>query len=149
MRNKNDRGSLDVNVLIALLWPTHEGHQRAQTWFGQNADQGWATCPFTQAAFMRIVSNPAFSRDAVTPRDALNLLATNVQHKAHQFWGDEIDLVSAAWPYADRLRGHQQVTDAYLLGLARHKKGKLGTMDRAVLDLLADKSFERNLVTVI
>lgn len=140
---------LDVNVLIALLWPAHEGHQRAQTWFGQNAAQGWATCPFTQAAFVRIVSNPAFSRDAVTPRDALNLLDANVRHKAHQFWSDEIDLVSAAWPYADRLRGHQQVTDAYLLGLARHKKGKLGTMDRAVLDLLPDKSFERNLVTVI
>src|SRR5690242_9604959 len=37
----------------------------------------------------------------------------------------------------------------FLLGLARHKKGKLGTMDRAVLELLPDKSFERNLVTVI
>jgi uncharacterized protein len=96
-----------------------------------------------------MVSNPAFSRDAVTPRDALKLLAANVRHKAHQFWGDEIDLVSAAWPYADRLHGRQQVTDAYLLGLARHKKGKLGTMDRAVLELLPDKSFERNLVTVI
>lgn len=140
---------LDVNVLIALLWPAHEGHQRAQTWFGQNAAAGWATCPFTQAAFVRIVSNPAFSRDAVTPREALNLLDANVRHKAHQFWADEIDLVSAAWPYADRLRGHQQVTDAYLLGLARHKKGKLGTMDRAVLELLPDKSLERNLVTVI
>lgn len=140
---------LDVNVLIALLWPAHESHLRAQTWFGQNAGEGWATCPFTQAAFVRIVSNPAFSRDAVTPREALNLLAANVQHKAHQFWADEIDLVSAAWPYADRLRGHQQVTDAYLLGLARHKKGRLGTMDRAVLELLPDKSFERNLVTVI
>lgn len=140
---------LDVNVLIALLWPAHEDHQRTQTWFGQNAGQGWATCPLTQAGFVRIVSNPAFSRDAVTPREALNLLDANVRHKAHQFWGDEIDLVSAAWPYADRLRGHQQVTDAYLLGLARHKKGKLGTMDRAVLELLPDKSFERNLVTVI
>ena len=41
------------------------------------------------------------------------------------------------------------MTDAYLLGLARYKRGKLGTMDRAVLELLPDKSFERNLVTVI
>lgn len=140
---------LDVNVLIALMWPAHEGHQRAQNWFGQNAGEGWATCPFTQAGFVRIVSNPAFSRDAVTPKEAMSILAATMRHKAHQFWADEIDVISAAWPYAEQLSGHQQVTDAYLLGLARHKKGKLGTMDRAVLELLPDKSLERNLVTVI
>ena len=44
---------------------------------------------------------------------------------------------------------HQQATDAYLLGLARHKKGKLGTMDRTVTELLPDKSMEANLVVVI
>ena len=140
---------LDVNVLIALLWPAHEGHQRAQSWFAQNAAGGWATCPFTQAAFVRIVSNPAFSRDAVTPKEAVNLLAANVRHKSHQFWADEIDLVAAAWPFVGRLRGHQQVTDAYLLGLARHKKGKLGTMDRAAAELLPDKSMEGTLIVVI
>jgi hypothetical protein len=53
------------------------------------------------------------------------------------------------WPFVERLRGHQQVTDAYLLGLARHKKGKLGTMDRTVTELLPDKSMEGNLVVVI
>jgi toxin-antitoxin system PIN domain toxin len=140
---------LDVNVLIALLWPAHEGHQRAQTWFAQNAEVGWATCPFTQAAFVRIVSNPAFSRDAVTPKEAVNLLAANVRRKSHQFWADEIDIVSAIWPLLGRLSGHQQVTDAYLLGLARHKKGKLATMDRAVAELLPDKSMAGNLVVVI
>lgn len=67
---------------------------------------------------MRIVSNPAFSHDAVTPKEAVNLLAANVKHKAHQFWADEIDLVSAVWPLVGRLNGHQQVTDAYLLGMA-------------------------------
>jgi len=140
---------LDVNVLIALLWPAHEGHQRAQNWFAHNAAAGWATCPFTQAGFVRIVSNPAFSRDAVTPKEAVNLLAANVRHKSHQFWADEIDIVSAIWPLLGRVSGHQQVTDAYLLGLARHKRGKLATMDRAVAELLADKSMEGNLVVVI
>jgi toxin-antitoxin system PIN domain toxin len=140
---------LDVNVLIALLWPVHEGHQRAQSWFAQNAAGGWATCPFTQAAFVRIVSNPAFSRDAVTPKEAANLLAANVRHKSHQFWADEIDFVTAVWPFVGRLRGHQQVTDAYLLGLARHKKGKLGTMDRTAAELLPDKSMEGSLIIVI
>ena len=140
---------LDVNVLIALLWPAHEGHHRAQSWFGQNAAAGWATCPFTQAAFVRIVSNPAFSRDAVAPKEAVNLLAANVRHKSHQFWADEIDFVTAVWPFVGRLRGHQQVTDAYLLGLAMHKQGKFVTMDRAVRTLLPDKGAEDDFLILI
>jgi hypothetical protein len=47
------------------------------------------------------------------------------------------------------LAGHQQVTDAYLLGLAMHKKGKLATMDRAVRTLLPDKSLEGDFLVVI
>jgi len=39
--------------------------------------KGWATCPITQAAFIRIVSNPAFSRDAVQARDAVQVLTAN------------------------------------------------------------------------
>lgn len=140
---------LDVNVLVALLWPAHEGHERAQNWFAKNAGAGWATCPMTQAGFVRIVSNPAFSRDAVTPKEAIELLAANMRHKAHQFWADEIDVVVAMVPLVERIKGHQQVTDAYLLGLARQKKGKLATMDKGVTELFAEKSMERNLVVVI
>src|SRR5262249_55806780 len=63
---------LDANALIALAWPAHEAHLRVQQWFARSAKEGWATCPLTQAAFVRIISNPAFSPDAVTPREALN-----------------------------------------------------------------------------
>lgn len=131
---------LDVNVLIALMWPAHEGHTQAQEWFGRKSRDGWATCPFTQAAFVRIISNPAFSSDAVTPQEALKLLAANLNHPSHHFWPDEIGLVAATQAFARRLVGHQQVTDAYLLGLALHKKGKLATMDRSVLALLPEKN---------
>jgi uncharacterized protein len=140
---------LDVNVLVALLWPAHEEHRRAQEWFSRNAPAGWATCPMTQASFVRIVSNPSFSRDAVAPREAVQLLAANVGHKAHEFWADEIDVVAALFPFAERMRGHQQVTDAYLLGLAREKRGKLGTMDRGIAELFAEKSIERNSLVMI
>jgi predicted nucleic acid-binding protein len=40
------------------------------------------------------------------------------------------------------LFGHQQVTDAYLLGLALRKKGKLVTLDRGVKSL-ARPPFDR------
>jgi hypothetical protein len=41
------------------------------------------------------------------------------------------------------------VTDAYLLGLAMHKKGKLVTMDRAILALLPENSRERGFVELV
>ena len=138
---------LDVNVLVALLWPAHEGHERAQNWFARNAGGGWATCPMTQAGFLRIVSNPAFSRDAVTPKEAIQLLAANMQHRAHQFWADEIDVVEAMVPFAERLKGHQQVTDAYLLGMAIKSDGVLVTFDRG-LRYMAGPRFSKNLLVL-
>ncbi len=140
---------LDVNVLIALMWPAHEGHGHVQEWFGEHAGSGWATCPFTEAAFVGIVANPAFSRDAVTPPEAIKLLAANTQHKGHQFWSDEIGFAEATREFENRLTGHQQVTDAYLLGLAMHRKGKLATMDKGVSELLAERSLEREFVVMI
>jgi len=127
---------LDVNVLIALGWRAHPDHGRAQSWFAKNSRVGWATCPFTQAAFVRIISNPAFSADAVLPVEALRLLTANLNHPTHQFWADNISLWDAVRHFEGHLVGHQQITDAYLLGLAIHKKGKLATLDRSVAELV-------------
>jgi toxin-antitoxin system PIN domain toxin len=127
---------LDVNVLIALIWPAHEKHAIAQRWLANDSKGGWATCPLTQAAFVRILSNPAFSRDAVKPFHALKILHSALQHPLHRFWPDDIGALEALEPVEKRLFGHQQITDAYLLGLTIHRKGKLLTLDRAVSALL-------------
>jgi uncharacterized protein len=140
---------LDVNVLIALMWPAHEDHTRVQEWFGKQSKLGWATCPFTEAAVIRILSNPAFSRDAVAPQQALTVLESNMKHPAHHFWADEISIIDALRPLKNRIVGHRQVTDAYLLGLARHRKGKLATLDRAVLGLLSSDERQEGTVAVI
>jgi toxin-antitoxin system PIN domain toxin len=134
---------LDVNVLIALLWPAHESHARAQRWFAQNAQQGWATCAMTQAGFVRIVSNPAFSRRAVSPRDALEVLSGSLRHPAHRFWTEDIGVADALAQFGRRLLGHQQITDAYLLALAIHKKGRLATLDTSLMSLLPDQSIAK------
>jgi len=140
---------LDVNVLIAMAWPTHRDHEKVLEWLAHHAREGWATCPLTQASFVRILSNPTFSANALTPTDALTLLQANLAHPAHRFWADEVSLIDSLEPFAQKLAGHQQVTDAYLLGLARHKKGKLVTMDRGVRTLLPEKSPERDFVVLI
>ena len=140
---------LDVNVLIAMAWPTHRAHEKVQEWLARHAREGWATCPLTQTGFVRILSNPAFSPNALTPAHALALLHANLGHPAHRFWADELGFIQALERFHPRLAGHQQVTDAYLLGLAIHKRGKLATMDRAVLTLLAEKNLQHDFVELI
>src|SRR5229473_470608 len=115
---------LDVNVLVAFLWPAHADHQKVHKWFTKHSNLEWATCPLTQAALVRILSNPAFSRDAISPQEAIKLLTVNLRHPSHHFWADDITLASAVEITGARLAGHQQITDTYLLGLARHHKGK-------------------------
>ncbi len=129
---------LDVNVLIALAWPTHTAHQSVQRWFGKNAGHGWATCPLTESAFVRILSNPAFSSHALNPREALGLLKANMQHPAHRFFADEISFPEAVKGFEQRLVGHRQVTDAYLLGLAMYHKSMLATLDSGLKSLAGE-----------
>lgn len=123
---------LDTNVLVALVWPNHSDHLRAQRWFAKNAAQGWATCPITQCGFVRLSSNPAFSPHALSPAEALTLLRANLNHPAHSFWPDDLDLRQKSNFAVQHLSGHQQVTDAYLLSLAIRHQGKLATLDRGI-----------------
>jgi len=120
---------LDANVLIALAWPEHVAHERVGRWFARHSRAGWATCPLTEAAFVRILSNPAFSPKALTPSNALIVLKRNTELPNHRFWADSISLAEAMGRLSCRLTGHQQVADAYLIALAIHNGGKLATLD--------------------
>ncbi len=120
---------LDANVLIALLWPAHQQHDAALAWFAAGARRRWATCPLTQLAFARIVSNPAFSPDALTPAEAVLLLARNLRHPLHVFWPDDMPLDAGAAGVLERVQGHQQLIDAYLVSLAIKHGGVLATFD--------------------
>lgn len=128
---------LDINILTALLWPTHEHHDAAHRWFGGRANAPWATCPLTQLGFVRIVSNPAFSRDALSPIDALALLGENLGHPAHEFWTESLQVPPAVKGMEARLQGYRQLTDAYLLALAHRRKGLLATFDRGLRTVAA------------
>jgi len=89
----------------------------------------------TQSALVRVLSNPGFSAQALTPTGALRVLSRNVELPGHEFWADSIDLVQALNHMATPLTGHQQITDAYLVGLAMQNRGKLATLDRGILRL--------------
>lgn len=140
---------LDVNVLVALFWPAHEHHESAQRWFSRKARQGWVTTPITQAGFVRIVSNPAFSRDAISPLQAVQFLAANIQHEHHRFWAAAEPVTAVIEPFLGRVFGHRQVTDAYLLGLAVRFHGKLATFDRGIAELVPEVQRRATLIELI
>lgn len=77
---------LDLNILTALLWPAHEHHEAAHRWFGARRKGRWATCAITELGLIRLITNPLFSRDALSPADALVLLSSNLAHETHDFW---------------------------------------------------------------
>ena len=140
---------LDTNVLIALSWPNHVHHAKAHEWFQSTGRTAWATCPLTQIAFIRISSNPKIIADAVTPREALEVLKKIVDVPGHHFWPDAVAPTDTKAFTSAAFVGHRQVTDAYLLSLAQHYKGKLATFDRGIAELIQAHKERRQHITVI
>ena len=118
---------LDVNVLLALAWPNHQHHQAAHRWFQRHGKHGWATCALTELAFVRLSSNPAYTSDAVLPRDVAGLLSAFTQHAGYRFV-DKLPALSASM--FGRAIGHQQLTDAYLVHVAESAGMVFATFDR-------------------
>ena len=127
---------LDVNVLIALAWPLHVHHVIAHAWFESVGQHSWSTCPLTQLAFVRISSNAKIISTAVSPRAAVQALGTMVALAGHVFWADDLEVNDLASFTSNALVGHRQVTDAYLIELAKRHKGKVATLDVGLADLL-------------
>jgi uncharacterized protein len=128
---------LDANALIALGWPKHEHHQQIQDWFKVHAKKGWATTPFTQAAFVRVLSQPTFSNGAIGPREAAELLTRSTENRYHTFLPVDLQISEVIGICTGGLMGHRQVTDAYLLTLAIKTNFKLVTFDSGIKQLLA------------
>ncbi len=121
---------LDVNVLIALFDPDHVHHDAAHAWFGTQRVSGWATCPLTENAVVRILSNPAYGASTTQPIELAGRLAAFRASGHHTFWPDDLSLCDTT--VFDLAVGHRQLTDVYLLGLAVAHGGFLATFDRSI-----------------
>ena len=133
---------LDTNVLLALAWPNHQHHAQAHAWFAAGTKRGWATCAFTQLGLIRLSSNPTYTANAVSPKEAAVLLGRWTRLKTHLFWSSPA--ADEAVIYA-RAIGHQQVNDAWLVEVARRNSGRLVTLDTR----LPVHALESGLVEVI
>ena len=77
------------------------------------------------------MAQPAYPNGA-PPGVIAARLREAMQTAAHEFWPDDLDLISNPTVNWERLLSARHLTDAYLLALAVHRKGRLVTLDRGV-----------------
>jgi toxin-antitoxin system PIN domain toxin len=121
---------LDANILIAMADPGHVYHTRVQQWFHAQPGRGWATCPLTENAFLRILSAPTYPGSPGDPMTVRQLLTRMCAFPGHQFWDDHLTLSDTVRFPA--LPASKHLTDLYLLALAASHHGMLATLDRRI-----------------
>ena len=123
---------LDVNVLVALFFPDHVHHDLAHDWFADHRHEGWATCPLTENGLIRVALQQPSDDVLVRPADLIANLKRFCRDKLHRAWVDSISLTDSTLFAPQFISGHRQVTDVYLLGLAKRMGGRLATFDRTI-----------------
>ncbi len=121
---------LDVNVLIALIDPSHMQHDRAHEWFASTGKHAWATCPLTENGVLRIVGHARYPNSPGTPAAVAGIMSSLRSLPGHEFWPDSLSLLDGRQVDTERLSDSAQVTDTYLLALASSHRGRLATFDR-------------------
>lgn len=123
-------GLLDVNVLVALIVSSHVHHTYARRWvLTEGVRTGWATCPVTELGAIRVCAQLTVgARSPEATADAL--VQMRVGNRGHTWWPDVVS--PAIVTEVRRSQTSKQVTDRYLLGLARRYGGQLITFDRAI-----------------
>lgn len=124
---------LDVNVLIALIDPAHVRHDDAHDWFAAKGKKAWATCPITENGVLRIVGSSRYPSSPGNPAAVAEILVVLRNLGSHEFWSDDISLLDPNAADATRLLNSAQVTDTYLLALAKAHGGQLATFDRQLV----------------
>ena len=114
---------LDANVLIALIDQGHVHAARTSAWMA--GVESLAVCPVVQGALVRyLVRN---GESSATIASALRVIAAR---RGYQFWPDAVDYVDLD---LTGIRGHRQVTGAYLAALAGSRSvAKLATLDEGL-----------------
>jgi uncharacterized protein len=110
---------LDVNFLLACVWRSHAQHSRASAWIDRQAS--FASCPLSQLGFLRVSLSPGYR---AAPGDARAALEDLTSRKGSRFIAD--DLAADGIP---AVSSHADVTDAYLVALAKAHGLRLATLD--------------------
>ncbi len=127
------RALLDVNLLIALLDGSHVFHGRAHAWWAAHATSGWASCPLTENAVIRVMSHPSYSATRhFTALEIITALTSFASGTDHLLWPDNLSFRDPSVFDPSKIHGPKQLTDLYLLALAMTQGGRLATFDQAI-----------------
>lgn len=119
----------DGNVLVALVVMDHIHHEVALEWF-ERTEPDLATCPISEGTLLRFLI-----REGRSAIDAVSVLDAMRAQGWHTFWPDLIPYEASSLA---GVIGHRQVTDAYLIALARHHGGRVATLDKGLAALHPD-----------
>ena len=127
---------LDVNLLMALLWENHEHHTQARSWF--KSVSAFATCPVVQLGFARVSSHPLLGY-GLTPELAFGVLRQFIADPRHEFIPDDLSCTDRV-VRTELMTGANQITDRYLVALARQHGLSLATLDQPLAKSFADET---------
>ncbi len=124
----------DSSVLVALIDLNHLNHRKAVVWMQEARRTGWATCAITEGAAIRIIGNSTYTNSTATFAEVAESLHKLKRDNltTHHFWSDSISPADPEHFRLTDIRGHNQLTDLYLLGLCKHHGGKLVTFDTRI-----------------
>jgi uncharacterized protein len=123
---------LDVNVWVALFDDAHVASTRANE-FIDTPGIRISTCPLVENGVIRVLNLPSYGRrGALGLQTVRNQLINACTALDHEFWSDNISLRNDQAVDFNRVHGHNQITDLYLLALAVHHKGQLVTFDQNI-----------------
>ena len=120
---------LDVNALLALAHQDHADHEKASIWYRETAGAASAflTCPITELGFLRVSMQAGLSRNLDAAQDTLSGVKKS-SRVPFDFVPDSV-AVDQLPPY---VRTPEQLTDGYLLQLAKANDAKLATLDAGI-----------------
>jgi predicted nucleic acid-binding protein len=125
---------LDTNGFIAMLVPQHVDHTRVHRFFLRRS---FATSPQIQLGTLRFLTRPRLAKGLAdpmpplqTPDEALRLVRWLTQAKAKAFFAEDLNCADRM-PF-QRVTGHRQWNDFYLIALAQKHSSMLATCDAAL-----------------
>jgi uncharacterized protein len=110
---------LDVNFLLACGWQSHVAHVDARAWL--DGQREFVTCPLVSLGFLRVSIGPAFRASFADAIQALKAITSRATATTIP-----VDVDPASLP---PILSHGDVTDAYLVQLARAHRLRLATLD--------------------
>ena len=125
---------LDTNGFIALLVPQHLDHERVHRFLRRRS---FATSPQVQLGALRFLTRPRALKGMLhslpplqTPDEALRLVRWLTHARAKTFVAEDLNC-AGPMPF-NRVTGHRQWNDFYLVALAQRHSLMLATCDSAL-----------------